>query len=501
MSKAYLAGGVNQALVSREEGLYVLDGATQHASKLDSYVFSQWRLSRQEIKEIDVEQDAEIFEELYIASVQATALQEALELMDDALSFAYRTKIAGLLTERIKVHTGLLDYLTNRFYSNRLPDEFDEKLALDLLDKAETPLYELYEDLRKKTDLFDIFYTRFWFKLQLEDTVRTRIDELLTADSVYAHFTNALYTRSSTLYDYAAALAMKTLEKNQIAAERDLFSELRSVLSQKDKLFFKDELQFEKLLRDHWMINVQPYRFFGSAVKTIYNYSNALLPFSTEQTVQVLLDTHSPLRLPGEAETAHKQKIYWQSVNDLEFFASVGEQVSLPSPVGTVKLDEVRRCVRMIYDHRNSYQIRIEIDVPASYLERYTALIYADCTFLRQDFDDAVLLYTDLHADFDKSWKRYRDYDHLMMNSNVMVRLGKSYDMLNERKKASNYYRKAYRMITDFIARMSEPAYSEFAGDDDEDVIYREPSHLEYAEAVAGKLAGLLGAVVRVKGR
>lgn len=501
MNKAYLAGGVNQALVNREDGLYVLDGATQAAHKLDGYVFSQWRLSKQEITEVDFVQESEVFEQLFISSVQSSALQEALELMDNSFSSTYRKAISKILIERIEIHSGLLDYLTNRFYSNRLPEYFDENLAQAIIDKNESPLFELYVDLRKKTELFDIFYTRFWFALPLDEELRTRVDDLLTAESVFAHFTNALYTHSATLYDYAASLAIKSLEDCSVLVDRKFFTKLRSILTKHHKIRFRDTLPFEKLLRDHWMINVKPYRFFGSAIKTLYNFSHEHLPFSTEQTVQVLWDVHSPVRIHGEAPEEIQQKIYWQSINDLDFFSSI-EAINRPmARMHMHRINEVSTCVKAIGKHDNHFGIFVSRFANSEPVKSYIDLVAADCIFLTQDFPNAISAYHELHTDIHRLWSKSRSYDHLMMNSNLMVRLGTSYAMINDFQKSKSYYSRALRMIRKFVEVTSVAEEKEVnAGDD---TIYNEPTSVEYADAVASRLSEIIadqgnGAIIRI---
>lgn len=502
MSRAYLAGGVNQALVNREDGLYVLDGTTQAAFKLDGYVFSQWRLSKQEITEVEFEQESDVFEKLFISSVQSTALHEALELMDESFSLSYRQAISQILIERIDIHSGLLDYLTNRFYSNRLPEAFNENLALAVIDKKLTPLFELYVDLRKKTELFDIFYTRFWFALPLEEEVRIRVDEVLTTDSVFAHFTNALYTRSATLYDYAASLAVKSLEDCTVPVDRNFFTELRSTLIIYHKILLQDTLPFEKLLRDHWMINVKPYRFFGSAIKTLYNFSHEHLPFSTEQTVQVLWDVHSPIPNHGEAQEEIEQKIYWQSINELDFFSSIGAVNQPMARMDVLRINEVSSCVKSLSNYNNHIGIFIPTHSQCEPLKTYIDLVAADCIFLIQDFPNAIAAYEVLYTDIHRSWKKSRSYDHLMMNSNLLVRLGKSYAMINDLRKSKSYYLRALKMITKFVAATSVTEVKEFDAEEDE-TINIEPTTVEYANVVARKLSDLIadhgnGAITRI---
>lgn len=499
MSKAYLAGNVNQAMVNREDGLYVLDGATKAASRLDGYTFSQWRLSRQEIKEIEVGEESEIFAQLYMASEQAAAMTEALELMDVKLSERYRLVVAESLTGRIKVHEGLLDHLRNRFYSNRLPEDFDELLAIEVAIKFSSSLTDLYKDLRKKTELFDTFYTKFWLGLRLPEPQKTYIDEQLSDLSAFAHFTNALYLKSATLYDYASSIAIKAFEDLDLPVERGFFAGLRAELLRSGKFWFNDTMPFERLLREHLLINVKPYRFFGSPLKTIYNYSSGQIPFSTEQTVKVLYQTHFPFLIQGVPQEEHEQKLYWQSMNDLDFFSSVGKTWSLVNAIQEPKITEVQRCVKMIDHHYLNRHFQHHI--PAKRLEDYSALLYADCAFMMQDYDDAVILYSDLKSIIGRSKRSRTLYDQTILHSGVMVRLGKTYEMLNEFKKAKSLYLQAFRLINAFIAHSSAGnlvALIEIGHADANDLSY-EPTNVEYAEAMASKLADFI-ATTEIKG-
>ncbi|WP_345953005.1 hypothetical protein [Mucilaginibacter sp. PAMB04168] len=486
--KAYLAGSVNGALVSKHDGFHLFDGSTGFTEKLDGYIFSQLRAIRPEFKQIEYENETELVEKLLIESVQQEALQEALELMDASFSVTYRTAVAGFLHEKTNIYPGLLDFLTNRFYSSPLPDDFNERIAIQVLAGRSDALANLYHDLRSKTEMFDRFYTLFQIHINASTEHKLSIDDLLTESSAFAHFTMALYHRSVTIYEYAVATAIKELHTLGVPVNRNFFNELKEEIGKKYAIELKHMPPLESILSAGKLINIKPYHFFGSPLRTIYNYSNNYLPFSVEQTVQVLFQTHSPYPVPHESGSEFEQRLYTQSLNEMNFLAEIDNYFPLTVGDNWNHADEFKRELNQASHGYIKYSPHVWVSVERK--ERYAALLYADCTFLSRNFNDAAILYADLRSSFRAAGKAIDDYDHLIGYSAVSVRLGKSYEMLNQGRKAKLHYKDAYKQLAAYIQR--HVGTERCDPDHMEDDQFCEPTSIEYVEVMAKRVAGFL---------
>lgn len=432
---AYISGNANGAILINPENAIYINGENGSEIILDQHFFSHLLALDPEFKEIPFDGRGALFEELFIERNRQEALGEALEIMDSRLSFEYRKKIVHYLNRRIMVFSGLIDFLINRLYSTHLPDMFDPKLAEAVLEGQSEQLAFLFKDLGEKSTLFSKFYTIFRLALNEETETQSKIDVILSENGSFASFTMALYERSLNFYNYGINLSVTALKSLYPSVTKELFQRIGCSLKEQYGLSLNPlEINFNS---GHY-VNLEPYRFFGSSLKTIHHYFNNHICVSSEQIQDLMFNNLPFVRLKEESKSQFEVRLYDQVLNETMFLKENGPHLGLAktrykNPETSLWRDKLELLkAKSHYLHLNQGDSLIE--------NLCFDLLYADTHFINQKYQTAVPIYFSLLARTGYSATLPSSKPLLAIYMNIGIKLALSYQMLGRKDDAAKVY-------------------------------------------------------------
>ena len=455
---AYSMGTLNGALLYEEGTMLFLDNATGKSSKVDGYLFSQFRALKPEIKELTYTGEAELREQLFRETTEQEALQEALELMDKSFSSSYRRSTSEFLIRKLKLYPGLTDFLANRLYSTKLPSSFDPDAAIEVIHEQSKHLTDIFYDLRIKSKLFDQFYTKFRLRLDTNDNEQREIDSTLTLNGAFAHFTISLYSQSKSVYDYAVSLAVSAMEKSFPQIDSNLFEDIRGQIlaNYKYESFYRERSRVPHCTR--MLLNVEKHNFFGSELQIAFNCLDSNLPFESEEYINLI--SKNIVSIYNIERPRTFKHLLSKTVNDFYFLSNI-------EAVGEIKDDfftawnqpdrtSIKNKLRQIFRGRKD-------------VKSYLHLLDADASFICHNFEDAAVKYSRLFVSNQLSNLKTEELpilEYVWTVSNIGIRLGKSYELSNDNAAAVDVYKQIHRQMSEIleiaVVKQSSETLSEF---------------------------------------
>jgi len=242
---AYIASTLNCAILYEDDRplLFMVNGKKSTKEPLDGYALSQFFATNPEIKEVTYTSIADLNTQLINEHKNHEAFSMVLELMDSSFSANYRSEISNLLISEISDNPEIFKLLQNRLLSSVLPDEFEPTLALNFINSNNsTQLFNLYDELKTKSALFDRFYTIFKLELDLEPLEQELLDSRLTDAGCYSAFTVALYEKSKYKFANAVFEATRYLKELNILNDERLFSNIEKKLNKNYRIQLKNDV-------------------------------------------------------------------------------------------------------------------------------------------------------------------------------------------------------------------------------------------------------------------
>jgi len=430
--KVYVIGSLNKLLIQEGDHFYLADSMLGAKTLVDAYQYSHLRAINPELKEISFDNGEDSTDKLFIESTLQKSLTQTLELMDPSFSDVYKTKISSYLIEKVNIHSGLIDFLSNRLYSNHLSETFSPESALYYIADKSPKLESLYRDLRIKTDYFDKFYTLFRLETNFESFEQKKLDVLLTQNGSYSNITLSLFNKSAEAYDLAAEIASNAIVNEYSILNIAFFEKLKARLKSHYHIALASTLS-DKLLSTE-RITVRPHKFYGCPIKTIYNFNNEQLPF-TEDQVKNTLNNYFHYDIKEESPIEFKCRLYDQIVDEISFISVLLTENS------HFKLNEPFRQNKWMHFSTISNSINevyAKTDTRDYYFsdDHFEMLLLADNSFINHNYESSISLYESIINYYinPRSW----NVEDIMIFTSLGIKLGVSHAMLRNYPLASN---------------------------------------------------------------
>lgn len=229
--KAYIFGGLNKAVTFENGEFFLLEGGRQEQKRpLTGYEWSQMKAAQAEYFEVTAESPEVIALQTRDYYRKTQALEMALELMDASFSEEYRIAIAMALVKEVE-DTAVYNFVRNRLLTTPVPAAFNPQMAYSLMYSRSSRAAQLFHDLENKTEPFAHFYTHLMLHLQVEEPLRSRVNQLLTDNGIFAQFATALYAADEMQFDSAVTAINSQLHELNIEMPEHFFSEIKALLN------------------------------------------------------------------------------------------------------------------------------------------------------------------------------------------------------------------------------------------------------------------------------
>lgn len=446
-SKIYLVGSLNGILYHEAKGLYFSQGESGEKRELDNYTYSQLRAINPELKDVSKLSKDELFPSLYLENTLQKALNQALELMDPQFSNEYKEKIARHLVEKVNSHSGVIDFISNRFYSNILPKTFDPHSALYFLENTNAGLRDIFTNLKLKSEAFAQLYSVIRTLSMLEKVEQEQLDSLYTQQSVYSNFVLAIYHSSGTLYDQAVQLALRHRPDHLTFLDNDFFK------SVKQELVKNYQVKFAKTDETLPIIaNTDKHRFYGSPLKTIYQCFTNELPLTGNQALSLLKKTF-PYSKNNESQSEYKYRIHDQLIDEIEI---------IPKILASADTISSSRKNQYFFSSKYNNNLSPWPEPPSrkkhtiaelKALDPLEALIEADSYFVRHFFSSCITRYKIILKTHSESFYKSPNFEDFSVILISGIKLGVSFEKLNKVSKAAQ----TLQFLSDLITKCYTP--------------------------------------------